>query len=273
MRFALVGLERLTYSMAERPLLTAHWSDLLLLNFHVPVEAIESLAPPGTEPDLHDGRAYISIVGFRFQRARLFGLPLPGHTSFAEINLRYYVRRAVAGETRRGVVFAREVVPRQAVAATANWLYNENYVARAMRSQIRMAGRELAPGDTLEYAWRSRCRESQGGRLPFRRQGRWNRLASRVAAPLELPRQGSLEEFFVEHYWGYVRARDGTTREYRVTHEPWRVAVADDVIWVCDIAATYDTPLAEFLSARPYSALVAAGSPVKLYRGRRLVET
>ena len=52
--------------MPERPILTARWTDLLLLNFAVPAGLIARLAPPGTEPDLHNGRAYISIVGFRF---------------------------------------------------------------------------------------------------------------------------------------------------------------------------------------------------------------
>ncbi|MCI0334795.1 MAG: DUF2071 domain-containing protein [Planctomycetes bacterium] len=257
--------------MPERPLLTARWTELLLLNFPVPVNAIETLAPPGTEPDLHDGQAYISVVGFRFHAVRFFGLPVPGHTSFPEINLRYYVRRQVGDETRRGVVFVREIAPRRAVAYTANWLYNENYITRPMRSTLQVSGPILAPGDTLEYAWRSNCSWPLRGRPPRGQpHHRWNRLAARVAAPLALPARNSLEEFFVEHYWGYVRARDGTTREYRVTHDPWQVAPADNVTWDCDLPATYTTPLAEYLNQSPSSAIVATGSPIQLHRGRRL---
>src|SRR6476620_10512260 len=141
--------------MPQPPLLTAEWRNLILLNFPVPTEIIKRLAPPGTEPDLHDGQSYISIVGFQFENVRLFGLPIPGHTNFPEINLRYYVRRTVAGELRRGVVFAREIVPRRAVAIVANHLYNESYITRPMRSEIQIAGPELAPGDTLAYEWNS----------------------------------------------------------------------------------------------------------------------
>src|SRR5215475_14429608 len=130
--------------MPNRPLLTAEWRNLLLLNFPVPTEVIARIAPPGTEPDLHDGQSYISIVGFDFERVRLFGIPCPGHTNFPEINLRYYVRREVAGEIRRGVVFAREIVPRRAVAILANRLYNENYVTRPIRAENQLAGRELS---------------------------------------------------------------------------------------------------------------------------------
>jgi hypothetical protein len=87
---------------------------------------------------------------------------------------------------------------------------------------------------------------------------------------MAIPAAGSLEEFFVEHYWGYVRARDGTTREYKVAHAPWQVAFADTVVWDCDLAATYTTPLAEYLAVPPANAVVADGAAVQLYRGRRL---
>jgi uncharacterized protein YqjF (DUF2071 family) len=249
--------------MPGRPLLTAHWNNLLLLNFSVPTGVIARLAPPGTEPDLHDGGSYLSVVGFRFQNVRLVGLPCPGHTSFPEINLRYYVRRIDGNEIHRGVVFAREIVPRRAVALLANRLYNENYIARPMRSEVRATRKELAPGDTVDYAWKPK--------VPLRSSSHhWNRLAARVAAPLAPPNPASLDEFFVEHYWGYVRGRDGRTREYRVAHNPWRVAPVDNVIWDCDIASTYESPLAEFLSGPPASALIAEGSAIQLFRGQRV---
>jgi len=279
----------------ERPVLTARWTELLVLNFRVPHELLARLAPPGTEPDLYDGQAYVSIVGFRFHGTRLFGLPIPGHTRFEEINLRYYVRRFVDGRTRRGVVFVKEIAPRRAIGLTANWLYNENYITRTMRANIQIANTRLAPGDTIKYAWRTKTfplpykerqeEASSTNPLPFRegpgegsafRQSirgrpsshRWNHLSARIAAPLKLPTRGSLEEFIIENYWGYVRGRDGRTREYQVAHDPWCVAPADDVEWNCDLAATYDAPFAEHLAAQPASALVANGSAIKLFRGR-----
>ncbi len=266
--------------MPQRPLLTAEWRNFVLLNFPVPTDIIANLAPPSTEPDLHNGQSYISIVGFSFQNVRLFGVPVPGHTNFPEINLRYYVRRTVDKEVRRGVVFAREIVPRRAVAILANHLYNESYITRPMRSDIRIVGAELSPDDTIEYSWKSRSRQRIP--LPFREglgEGSaarssshpWNHLAAQVTAHLAFPTPDSLEEFLVEHYWGYVRGRDGQTREYRVVHNPWRVAPAESVIWDCDIATTYDSPLAEFLAAPPTSAIIAEGSPIQLFRGHRLV--
>ena len=94
-------------------------------------------------------------------------------------------------------------------------------------------------------------------------------MGARAAAPPQLPAVGSLEEFIVEHYWAYVRGRDGSTWEYRVAHRPWRVAPAADVVWDCDLAATYNTPLAEYLAGPPVMGMIADGSPVQVFRGRR----
>lgn len=265
----------------ERPLLSARWTELLLLNFRVPAELLAKFAPPGTEPDLFDGQAYLSIVGFRFSSTRLFGLAIPGHTRFTEINLRYYVRRHVDERPRRGVVFVKEIAPRRAVGVAANWLYNENYITRPMRSRIEIADTRLSPGDSIEYAWQtktisfpSRSKIRRGGDRPgdaparHAKDVRWNHLSARISSPLVLPKHGSFEEFIIDNYWGYVRGRDGCTREYRVLHDPWRVAPADEVEWNCDLTATYDPPFAEFLSSPPASALVADGSPIELFRGR-----
>jgi uncharacterized protein len=243
-----------------KPFLTARWTELLLLNFSVPVDEIAQLAPPGTEPDLFHGQALVSIVGFQFRDTRVRGCRLPGHTHFPEINLRYYVRHTADDEVRRGVVFVKEIVPRRLIALVANRVYNENYITRPMRSELHMSGVELTTGDTFSYSWQSRDRAGR----------HWNTLSARVAATPQLPRPGSLEEFIVEHYWGYVCTRDGTTREYRVAHDPWRVAPADNVTWDCDIAATYDTPLTKYLASPPTSVLIADGAAVQVFPGRRI---
>jgi uncharacterized protein len=245
---------------AERPFLTASWTEMLMLNFAVPGDVIARLAPPGTEPDSFDGQAYVSIVGFMFRDARLFGIRFPGHGRFEEVNLRYYVRRRVGDSTRKGVVFVREIAPRPLVAATAHWVYNESYVTRRMRNRLHLAGSSLAVGDEIGYEWRT-------GRGSKRR---WNRIAGRAVATPELPAAGSLTEYIVEHYWAYVRTRDGGTAEYRVAHRPWRVAPPESVVWDCDLAASYEhTPLAEYLAVPPVLAFVADGSPVQVFRGRR----
>lgn len=246
---------------SERPFLTASWTELVMLNFAVPGDLVARMCPPGTEPDYFEGEAYASVVGFMFRDARFFGLGLPGHRRFEEVNLRYYVRREVGGTVRRGVVFVREIAPRPLVAATARWLYNERYVTRRMRHELNMAGGALAAGDEVAYEWRTGCRARR----------RWNRMAARAAAAPQLPEPGSLTEYIAEHYWAYVHTRDSGTAEYRVAHRPWKVAPADDVAWDCDLSMTYEhTPLWKYLAGPPALAFVANGSPVQVFRGTRL---
>ena len=141
--------------MPNRTFLTAEWRDLALLNYEIEPDVLLPHVPGGTEIDLWDGRCFVSVVGFRFVKTRLMGLPIPFHSNFLEVNLRFYVRREVQGELRRGVVFIKEIVPRRAIAWVARVLYNENYVALPMR--------HVVEAGSARYEWRLR--------------GAWNRLS------------------------------------------------------------------------------------------------
>ena len=173
--------------------LTAEWNKLLVMNFVVPTDVVDRLAPPGTEPDLFDGRSYASVVGFLFRQGRLFGFRMPGRGVFEEVNLRFYVRRWEAGEVRRGVVFVQEIAPRWLVATVANWLYNQKYVTLPMGCDHSPDSRGVAEGDAIGYQW-------QTGRGVHPRR---NRMAARAAAAVRPPTPGSLEEFIIDHVWAY----------------------------------------------------------------------
>ncbi len=85
--------------------LTAHWRRLVMANYRVDPAIVAPLVPRGVELDFHQGQTYVSVVGFLFLQTRLLGVPIPWHRHFEEVNLRFYVRREVEGEVRRGVVF------------------------------------------------------------------------------------------------------------------------------------------------------------------------
>ncbi len=87
------------------PFLTAEWRYLAMLNYEVDPAILSGFVPAATELDVWNGRTLVSIVGFRFLRTRLLGLPIPFHRDFEEVNLRLYVRRKASDGWRRGVVF------------------------------------------------------------------------------------------------------------------------------------------------------------------------
>lgn len=232
-----------------RVFLTAEWRHLLMVNFEVDPALLTPHVPRGTTLDTFDGRTLVSVVGFRFLNTRVLGVPIPYHRHFDEVNLRFYVVRKRAGEWLKGVVFVKELVPRRAIAWTARRLYNENYVALPMRSRVSVPG-------LVEYAWR--------------RDAAWEAVSARVAGDAFLPDPASEEAFVSEHYWGYVRQRDGGTVEYQVTHPQWRVWRCEDARLECDVAALYGAPFAAALAARPVSAFLADGSAIAVHHGRAL---
>jgi len=224
-----------------------------MLNWVAPEDLLAPLVPAGVDLDRWRGTLYVSVVGFLFRDTRVLGVPIPAHRTFPEVNLRFYVRRDVAGEIRRGVVFVRELVPRPAIALVARLLYNEPYRALPMRSEVPRAPTE-APG-LVRYAWRRRATAGET----------WEHVAARAAGDASIPAEGTEAQFITEHYWGYTRQRDGSTIEYEVRHPSWRVWVADDADLRVDVATLYGSEFVGPLTGPPRSAFVAEGSPVSVH--------
>ncbi len=246
-----------------RPFLTARWEQLLLINWACPGELLEPLAPAGTRLDPWGGETLVSLVGFMFRDTCVRGIGIPGHRTFEEVNLRFYVRRTTpAGEERRGVVFIRELVPRRAIALVARWAYGEPYLAVPMSHAVTLAPDE---GGTVEYGW------MHGGRR--------FRIAATVRGPARPAEPGSEAEFITEHYWGYTRRggggnsagiarrQTGATAEYRVDHPRWDVWEAPTVSFSGAARPLYGSRLAEVLAGSPRSAFVALGSDVIVHPG------
>jgi uncharacterized protein YqjF (DUF2071 family) len=239
----------------RRAFLTAEWRYLVMLNYDVDAAILHALVPRHTELDLWNGRAIASVVGFRFLRTRLFGLPIPLHRNFEEVNLRFYVRRtAPNGDVRRGVVFVRELVPRLAIALTARAAYNEPYLAVRMRSTV-PSEPVKAPG-RVAYEWRT--------------GSRWQSVSATAIGEATLPPPLSEAAFITEHFWGYTRQRDGGTVEYEVSHPRWRVWTGTSPSLVADVPRLYGSSFARALAGQPASTFIAEGSEVTVFRPRRI---
>ena len=177
---------------------------------------------------------YVSLVGFRFCRTKLFGyVPIPFHTDFDEVNLRFYVRRKEHDEDRRGVVFIAEIVPKRAVARIARFAYGENYVCVPMKHRIDMND----AAKTAEYQCGSRAEVGPGSMRTH-------------PAPPRLPRRVASEQFTAEHYWGYSAKRSGDTLEYRVAHVPWNVWKTTAAGFEGDASGLYGVELGRCFNVR-----------------------
>jgi uncharacterized protein YqjF (DUF2071 family) len=227
---------------AARPLLTARWQNLLVVTYPVADELLAPHLPPGVEIDRLGERARVSFVAFEFARTRLYGLPIPGHTSFPEINLRFYAR--AGGE--RGIVFIREFVPRRAVVLVARARYNEPYVRIPMRSEIRPAGPD-----------RLRLRHVFG-------PGR-SSVTAEVDAHGVTPAASSEDRWLTHQELGFGRSHLGRPRRYRVEHPVWPLHPVRALELDVDFAGLYGPDWAFLADAEPAHVTFAAGSDVALF--------
>jgi uncharacterized protein YqjF (DUF2071 family) len=231
-----------------RKFLTAKWSDLIMASYTVDPEMLASKVPAGTELDLNDGRCYVSLVGFMFLDTKVFGVPFPFHVNFEEVNLRFYVKRLMDDEVRRGVVFLKEIVPRYAIATVARIMYGEPYECWTMSNRR---------DDLLaSYEWR---KGNRSGRLSVKR-----------GKCLGVPANDSHGSFIIEHYWGYTARGRHRTDEYKVEHPKWDLYSTEDHFIDVDFGSIYGSDFSSLTDQKPYSVVFATGSEISVYKGEKI---
>jgi uncharacterized protein YqjF (DUF2071 family) len=238
--------------MASSTFLTAEWRKLAMANYAVDGKLLEPFLPAGTELDVWNGTCYVSLVGFMFLNTRLKSVPIPFHTNFEEVNLRFYVRYREAGLWKRGVVFIKEIVPRPALSIVANRIYKENY------ETMRMDHKWLLAGDTLvvTYRWRKAA---------------WNSFVIKAEPGPVAIAEGSEEEFITDHYWGYTRISASLTSQYEVQHPRWDVYPVSSYDINVDFGNVYGDRFAYLGSQTPKSVMLAEGSKIAVKAGASIV--
>ncbi len=272
--------------------LSAKWRKLVMAQYEVPPSVLRERLPPGLELDLYQGRCFVSLVGFLFDRVRILGVPIPFHTQFEEVNLRFYVRRPMPdGGSRRGVVFLSEIVPKPAITWVARGLYGEAYATAATRHRWMRPGAQGPPkgwiwstrGQTRAHFRRlktlppSRSLDADSWRrstfevdYEWKHRGLWQSMGVRAGNCLQPIAPGSLEEFITEHYWGYAPRRSGGTTEYAVHHRRWEVYPVRAHRIACNFGSLYGPDFADLSQRAPDHVLLAEGAPVRIQWGERI---
>ncbi len=231
-----------------RKFLTAKWHDLVMANYEVSPEILAERLPLGTELDFHKGKCFVSLVAFMFLDTQVLGFPVPFHINFEEVNLRFYVTRETPVETRRGVVFVKEIVPRFAIATVARVFYGEPYEAWKMN--------HAKNGNQLTYGWHKRDDAHQ--------------IKVEIGENTGVPAENSHGEFIIEHYWGYTKRGANRTDEYKVEHPKWELFSIDNYEIDVDFGKLYGAEFAFLNERKPFSILLAKGSPIAVYKGKKI---
>ncbi len=232
-----------------RKFLTAKWLDLVMVNYAVEPDLLARFVPNGTELDLFEDECFVSLVAFKFFDTRVLNFRIPFHADFLEVNLRFYVKRETNTETRRGVVFIKEIVPRFAISFVARAFYGEPYETWKMRL-------DEIENERFAYSWM--------------KTGKTNRVSVEKGENSGVPAENSHGAFIIEHYWGYTKRGETRTDEYKVEHPKWSLFETKNALVEVDFGFTYGEKFAFLTNEKPRSVLLAEGSEIAVYKGEKL---
>lgn len=226
------------------PLLTQSWLDLAFVHWAAEPHDVAPLLPPGTVPDVLDGKTYVGLVAFRMHRVGWFRLPgVPYLGSFPETNVRLY---SVDGHGRRGVVFRSLDASRLIPVTVALTVFRMPY--RWSRMAVRHHGASITYTSTRRWPGPrgARCRMAV-------------RIGESVSEPTEL-------EHFLTARWGMHNTFFGRSVYLPNDHPRWPLHRAE--LTECDedlvTAAGLPAPAGD-----PVSVLYSPGVPVRFSRPAR----
>lgn len=226
--------------------LRAEWNNLVMANYAVPKELLLPFVPYKTELDFFQGEAYLSLVGFMFLNTKVFGIGVPLHENFEEVNLRFYVKYNNRGNWKKGVVFIKEIVPKRAISFVANNVYGENYATMSMRHFHEDNKNNFSVG----YEWEFK--------------NRWNKLSAVVEKRASNIIENSCECFFADHYWGFTKYGATKTYHYYVEHPRWQTFKVLSYLVDADFGSLYGEQFAFLSNQQPKSVLMSKGSEINL---------
>jgi uncharacterized protein len=187
---------------SELTVMRQSWRHLLFLHWEVPAEQVRPLVPEPLTLDLYQGRCYVGLIPFTITGSRPpLAPPVPGLSSFHEVNLRTYVH--LAGQDPGVWFFSLDASSSLAVAG-ARAVYQLPYHRAEIDFEI-----ESSPE---RYVFSSRRRQGMG-------------RCTATYAPLGDPQEavaGSIEDFLIERY---VLFAGGPKRliKARVHHSPYPI--------------------------------------------------
>ena len=233
----------------RRAVMKQGWYDLAYIHFRYSVDEVARILPDGLEVDVCDGSAWVGLIPFSMRGIGVPGLPgVPYLGSFAEINVRTYVRRNGVP----GVWFCSLDINRLLPTIVARTTYTLPYCfGRASNKRV---GDELHT--MVERRWpRSDRAANTNIRL---------KIGGQIVSPSPL-------EIFLSARWGlYTTTRGGSLRYAPISHEPWRLQRAE-IISLDDSlieAAGFATPTVT-ANGEPH-VMFSSGLPVRVGLPKRV---
>lgn len=227
-------------------LLSMRWLDVAFLHWAVPAGSLAHRLPRGLVLDTYQGTAWLSLVPLVVEGARLRWFPpLPGVSSYLELNVRTYVT-----DGRSPGIWCFSLDADSALVVRAARIHPRLPYLRARLAHVRGEG-------WVHFAcWRTH-RGAKGASF----SGRYRPLG-----PAFEPVPGSLEDWLTDRTRVFTEARDGRLLCTDIDHAPWQIHPCEADLQDTAMAG----PLGLQLPRRPALAHYASRQDVRVWRARSL---
>lgn len=207
-------------------------------------DILKKHTPEGTQLELFNGNCFVSLVAFRYSETRLMKVRVPFHSTFEEINLRFYVKREVApNQWRSEVAFTKLFFPKRTLTFVAKQIYKENYETLKMKHQWSEDDIHMQTDYSLE-------------------KDGWHRLHITSKKLLTKIEPDSPEHFFSKHYWGTSKIDEKTSTIYRIEHPEWRLHETLECNISFDFGKIFGSEFKQLSDLKPDSVHLFDGSEV-----------
>ena len=194
------------------------WHDLLFMHWPMTIEQLRPLIPAELEIESFEGSAWVGVVPFHMSGIRGRWMPpIPGNSTFPELNVRTYVR---AGGKSGVWFFSLDAANSLAVAGARSFYHLPYFRARM----------EVKKGSQEEIIYECHRTHRNAPAADFR--GRYRASDDNVFQA----KPGSLGYFLVERYCLY----SATASQIfcgEIDHAPWRLQLAEAEVEVNTMGA------------------------------------
>lgn len=215
------------------PAVAQSWRHVCFLHWAYPRDVVAARLPAGLEPDVWDGRAWVSLTPFLVEGFRLPPLPAIAPLSrFPETNVRTYVR----GPNGLDGLWFFSLEADSAVTVVA--------ATASTGLPYRWSSMQVQSGDTIAYSARRRGRR----RHPGTPGAPGHHIAVRPGPPLP-DSQASDRDHFLTGRWRAYTTLAGVLAIVPVAHQPWPLQHAevlvleDSLLEAAGLPAPHEPPL------------------------------